>query len=263
LSANGSVHVIPKDNTFQTASPRWGFLLSLLENTFQTMKKTILLVSIALISIATSAQLAIKYTPLVFLRNMKYTVHAEYMIPNSPRISVALGFSQNLIPKSSGLENMGGGTYFQQNLDNSNAGISLDPEVRMYTRKNMEGFYFGLYSSQRFSGSQLDEYTDYLMDPVDSTYYYANPTGGFQNLNTRVSIYGAQIGYQKFQGKNDRFVIDVYAGGGTKITSRKYTDGNSMLTGGFTNSVRNGVALRLNFSIGFLLSKGDESKSPQ
>ena len=227
------------------------------------MKKSLLLFSIVLFTLSASAQFAIKYTPIVFFRNMKYTVHAEYMIPNSPRISVAMGFSQNLVPKSSGLENLAGGTYFQQNTDNSNAGISLDPEVRIYTRKNMEGFYFGLYSSQRFSSNQLDEYTDYLMDPADSTYYYANPTGGFQNLNTRVSIYGAQIGYQKFQGKNDRFIIDVYAGGGTKITSRKYTDGNSMLTGGFDNSVKSGIALRLNFSIGFLLSKGDESKSPQ
>jgi hypothetical protein len=224
------------------------------------MKKSLLLFSIVLLTLSASAQFAIKYTPIVFFRNMKYTVHAEYMIPNSPRISVAMGFSQNLVPKSSGLENLAGGTYFQQNTDNSNAGISLDPEVRIYTRKNMEGFYFGLYSSQRFSSNQLDEYNDYLMDPADSTYYYANPTGGFQNLNTRVSIYGAQIGYQKFQGKDDRFIIDVYAGGGTKITSRKYTDGNSMLTGGFTNSVKNGIALRLNFSIGFLLSKGDESR---
>ena len=227
------------------------------------MKKTILLFSIVLASFAASAQFAIKYTPLVFLRNMKYTVHAEYMIPNSPRISVALGFSQNLFPKSSGLDSTAGGTYFQQNLNKSNAGISLDPEVRVYTRKNMEGFYFGLYSSQRFSSSQLDEYTDYIMNPADSTYYYENPTGGFQDLNTRVSIYGAQIGYQKFQGKNDRFIIDVYAGGGTKITSRRYTNGNSMLVGGYQNGVKNGIALRLNFSIGFLLSKGDESISPQ
>jgi len=224
------------------------------------MKKTILLFSIVLASFAASAQFAIKYTPIVFFRNMKYTVHAEYMIPNSPRISVALGFSQNLIPKSSGLDNLAGGTYFQQNLNKSNAGFSLDPEVRIYTRKNMEGLYFGLYSSQRFSSSSLDEYNNYLMDPVDSTYYYANPTGGVQDLNTRVSIYGAQIGYQKFQGQNDRFIIDVYAGGGTKITSRKYAVGNSMLVGGYTNSTKNGIALRLNFSIGFLLSKGDESK---
>ena len=226
------------------------------------MKKSLLLFSVVLFTLSASAQFAIKYTPIVFFRNMKYTVHAEYMIPNSPRISVALGFSQNLIPKSSGqyasVAPMG--NYFEQNLDNSNAGISLDPEVRMYTRKNMEGFYFGLYSSQRFSSSQLDEYTDYLMDPADSTYYYANPTGGFQNLNTRVSIYGAQIGYQKFQGKDDRFIIDVYAGGGTKITSRKYSDGNSMLSGGYVNEVKNSIALRLNFSIGFLLSKGDESR---
>ncbi len=227
------------------------------------MKKSLLLLSIVLFTLSAGAQFAIKYTPIVFFRNMKYTVHAEYMIPNSPRISVALGFSQNLIPKSSGLDNLAGGTYFQQNLSNSNAGISLDPEVRIYTRKNMEGFYFGLYSSQRFSSSSLDEYNNYFMDPVDSTYYYANPTGGVQDLNTRVSIYGAQIGYQKFQGQNDRFIIDVYAGGGTKITSRKYSDGNSMLAGGYVNQVKNSIALRLNFSIGFLLSKRDESRSPQ
>ena len=227
------------------------------------MKKSLLLFSIVLFTLSASAQFAIKYTPIVFFRNMKYTVHAEYMIPNSPRISVALGFSQNLIPKSSGLDNLAGGTYFQQNLSNSIAGISLDTEVRIYTRKNMEGFYFGLYSSQRFSSSSLDEYNNYFMDPVDSTYYYANPTGGVQDLNTRVSIYGAQIGYQKFQGQNDRFIIDVYAGGGTKITSRKYSDGNSMLAGGYVNQVKNSIALRLNFSIGFLLSKGDESRSPQ
>lgn len=227
------------------------------------MKKLFLLVTILCVSAAASAQLAIKYTPLVFLRNMKYTVHVEYMIPNTPRVSVALGFSQNLIPKSSGLDNLGGGTYFQQNLNNSNAGFSLDPEVRIYTRKNMEGLYFGLYSSQRFSSSEFDEFSDYLMNPVNSTYYYANPTSGVQNLNTRVSIFGAQIGYQKFVGADDRFIFDFYAGGGTKITSRKYSDGNAMLLGGFTNSVRSGIALRLNFSIGFLLSKGDESKSPQ
>jgi hypothetical protein len=227
------------------------------------MKKSLFLFSIVLFTLTASAQFAIKYTPIVFLRNMKYTVHAEYMIPNSPRISVALGFSQNLIPKSSGLDNYAGGTYFQRNLNNSNAGFSLDPEVRLYTRKNMEGLYFGFYSSQRFSSSVLDEYSDYLMDPVDSTYYYANPTGGFQNLNTIVSIYGAQIGYQKFQGEDDRFIIDVYAGGGTKITSRKYSDGNSMLLGGYENGVKSGIALRLNFSIGYLLSSGNQSRSPQ
>jgi hypothetical protein len=227
------------------------------------MKKSLFLFSIVLFTLTASAQLAIKYTPIVFLRNMKYTVHAEYMISNSPRISVALGFSQNLIPKSSGLDNYAGGTYFQRDLNNSNAGFSLDPEVRLYTRKNMEGLYFGFYSSQRFSSSVLDEYSDYLMDPVDSTYYYANPTGGFQNLNTIVSIYGAQIGYQKFQGEDDRFIINVYAGGGTKITSRKYSDGNSMLLGGYENGVKSGIALRLNFSIGYLLSSGNQSRSPQ
>ena len=227
------------------------------------MKKLFLLLTILCVSAAASAQLAIKYTPLVFLRNMKYTVHAEYLIPNTPRISVALGFSKNLVPKSSGLDSLAGGTYFQQNLNNSKAGFSIDPEVRMYTRKNMEGLYFGLYSSQRFSSSELEEFNDYLMNPVDSTYYYANPTGGVQKLNTRVSVYGAQIGYQKFLGADDRFIFDFYAGGGTKITSRKYKEGNSLLTGGYTNSVKSGIALRLNFSIGFLLSTGDESKSPQ
>jgi hypothetical protein len=227
------------------------------------MKKTLLLFSIVLVSFATSAQLAIKYTPLVFFRNMKYTVHAEYLIPGTPRVSAAIGFSQNLFPKGGGLDNYAGGTYFEQNLDKSNAGFSIDPEVRMYSRKNMEGIYFGLYSSQRFSSSQLDEYADYYQDPVDSTFYYANPTGGFQTVNTHVAVYGIQVGYQKFFGPDDRVLIDVYAGGGTKITTRRFEDGNAALVGGYTNSVNNGIAARLNFSIGFLLMKGDDSKSPQ
>lgn len=227
------------------------------------MKKTILLVTVVLVSFAASAQLAIKYTPLVFFRNMKYTLHAEYLIPGTPRISAAIGFSQNLFPKGGGLDNYAGGTYFQQNFDESNAGISIDPEVRMYSRKNMEGIYFGLYSSQRFSSSQLDEYGDYYQDPVDSSYVYANPTGGFQNVKTHVAVYGIQVGYQKFFGPDDRILIDVYAGGGTKITTRNFEAGNNALVGGYENSVTNGIAARLNFSIGFLLQKGDESRSPQ
>ena len=228
------------------------------------MKKTILLISIVLVSFSASAQLAIKYTPIVFLRNMKYTVHAEYLIPGTPRVSAAIGFSQNLFPKGSGFDNYAGGTYFEQNLDKSNAGFSIDPEVRMYSRKNMEGIYFGLYSSQRFSNSQLDEYASYYQDPTDTTsYIYANPTGGFQTVKTHVAVYGIQVGYQKFFGSDDRVLVDVYAGGGTKITTRTFEDGNALLVGGYTNSVNNGVALRLNFSIGFLLSKGDDAKSPQ
>lgn len=228
------------------------------------MKKTLLLFSIVLVSFAASAQLAIKYTPLVIFRNMKYTVHAEYLIPGTPRVSAAIGFSQNLFPKGSGFDNYAGGTYFDQNLDQSNAGFSIDPEVRMYSRKNMEGIYFGLYSSQRFSSSQLDEYASYYQDPADTTsYIYANPTGGIQNLNTHVAVYGFQVGYQKFFGPDDRILVDVYAGGGTKITTRTFDAGNSALIGGYQNSVTNGIAARLNFSIGFLLMKGDEAKSPQ
>ena len=234
------------------------------------MKKTLLFITIVIISITASAQLAIKYTPIVFARNMKYTFHLEYMIPNTPRISIAVGFSQNIRPRW-GIwndETLGNSTYFQLNQKNSNAGFSIDPEIRFYDgwtgnlrnllrderaslgySGNIEGLYFGFYSSQRFSNAQLDEYKDYILNPTDSTYAYSNPTGGIQNLNTYIAIYGIQIGRQQSLGLGDRLLFDAYVGAGAKLISRSFDNGNGALIEGFESTFEKDIALRANVSL--------------
>jgi len=234
------------------------------------MKKTLLIISIVIMSLAVSAQWAIKYTPVVLLRNMKYTIHAEYMIPNTPRISVAVGFSQNIRPRWEmwNDETVGDSTYFQLNQKNSTAGFSFDPEIRFYDgwtgnlrnlihdesasrgySGNIEGGYFGFYSSQRFSNVQLDEYRDYTLNPTDSTYAYSNPTGGLQNLKTHIAIYGIQIGRQQSFGRGDRLLFDVYVGAGVKLISRSFDNGNDALIEGFESTFEKDIALRANVSL--------------
>ncbi len=210
-------------------------------------------------SIASSAQLAIKYTPIVFARNMKYTFHVEYLIPNTPRISISLGFSQNSKPRwqiwdDDSLSNYG--TAFQLNAKNSNAGLSIDPEIRIYNGRswttstgNMEGSYIGLYSSQRFSTVHLDEYSLTYVDPIDSIYYYTTPTGGIQNLKTYIAVYGLQLGFQQSLAYDDRLMFDAYVGAGVKLISRTFDNGNDALIGGFESTFEKGIALRANVSV--------------
>jgi|688.fasta_scaffold708156_1 hypothetical protein len=234
------------------------------------MKKIIFLFSVFLVSFSATAQLAIRYTPFVFLRNMKYTVHAEYMIPRSPRISIALGFSQNIDSKidiwNDEENKMGKETYFELNKENSTAGFSFDPELRIYdglTEKNdysgnMEGLYWGFYSSQRFSVSKWKEYSDYIPDP-NSIYpstdsIFVDPTGGIQNDKTYVAVYGIQAGLQfPLRDLNpfldERLLFDLSIGGGIKFITHTFEAGNNQLIGGMENSFKKDIALRANISI--------------
>jgi hypothetical protein len=223
------------------------------------MKKTLLFFTIVIISITTSAQLAIKYTPIVFARNMKYTFHVEYLIPNTPRISLSLGLSQNSKPRwqiwnEDTLSNYG--TALQLNAKNSQSGFSIDPEIRIYNGRswttstgNMEGSYIGLYSSQRFSTVQLDEYALTYVDPTDSIYYYTTPTGGIQNLKTYIAVYGLQLGFQQSIAFDDRLMFDAYVGAGLKLISRTFDSGNNALIGGFESTFEKNIALRANVSL--------------
>ena len=223
------------------------------------MKKTLLFITIVIISITASAQLAIKYTPIVFARNMKYTFHIEYMIPNTPRISVSLGISQNSKPRwqifwdEDSLSN--NGTAFQLNIKNSYAGLSIDPEIRIYGRSwtkstgNIERYFIGLYSSQRFSKVQLDEYSLTYVDPFNSIYYYTTPTGGIQNLKTHIAVYGLQLGLQQSLGYDDRLVFDAYVGAGVKLISRTFDNGNGALLGGLESTFEKDIALRATVSL--------------
>lgn len=220
------------------------------------MKKLLLFVVILGASSDLFAQFALKLTPLTFTRNMICTVHGEMPLPGSSNVSVCLGVSPNLMPKSTGLANDSiGGYYYNVDYSKSKKGFSLDPEIRFYSRKLMEGFYVGVYSSLRFSSALLSEYHD-----RDTSNYYFNPTGGSQQLNTFVSVYGLTMGYQKVYGKNDGFLIDVYGGFGKKFTKRTYDDGQNLHSAGYQNSIDQGNALRLNISFGYFFARREEPK---
>ena len=194
------------------------------------------------------AQIALKITPVTVLKNQLIMVHGEWFLPSQDQISLSLGLAPNLAPKLDAfgdfddLLNGSDFTYLATDaysLVDAKPGFSFDPELRWYADEQMDGFFLGLYSSQRFSrGVRLDEY------------YLSNPTGGFITSKSRVSIYGLQLGFEKLFGENDHFVFDFYFGGGIKQT--KYNWNESNLTGpGRSSDPTIGLALRGNIAIGY------------
>jgi len=230
------------------------------------MKRILLTVALVSSAFLMQAQLAIKVSPFTFPRNMYFTGHVEYLIPNTPRVSAAIGVSPNISYSLLEDTDNDGLYYYSKDEAISHPGFSIDPEVRVYQRKNMEGAYAGLYSSFRSSWGTNNEYADRIEDPADTTgntFLYLNPTGGTQKFNTLITVVGVQVGYQKFLGPGDRILFDFYAGFGKKIASWNYSSDQNLLGSGLESNVSPGtgiesIALRANLSIGILLFKGDE-----
>jgi hypothetical protein len=192
------------------------------------------------------AQLAIKITPVTVLKNQLFMVHGEWFLPNQDQISLSLGVAPNLVPKMDAFgvfgDTVNGFSYEPIDatyLTTAKSGFSFDPELRWYADEQMDGFFLGLYSSQRFSsGVQLDEL------------YLGNSTGGFITSKSRVSIYGVQLGFEKLFGRNDHFVFDFYIGGGIKQTKYKWSESN-LVGPGRGEDPTYGLALRGNVAIGY------------
>jgi hypothetical protein len=185
-----------------------------------------------------------KVTPVTILRNMWFTAHAEYAF--SDQMSIALGFSPNLAPKSNFLDELDqntGNYFYEWTGENAKSGFSIDPEFRWYSDNMMDGFFIGAYSSLRFGSSSFIEYEGSFAD------LYGDPTGKELKMRTKVMVFGPQLGWEKLFGKSDRFVFDGYFGLGVKITGRSYSgDVNGP---GFENSSVLGLGLRGNVSLGY------------
>jgi hypothetical protein len=212
------------------------------------MKKITFLTVMLFSMYQSMAQLAIKITPVTVLKNQLFMVHGEWFLPNQDQISLSLGVAPNLVPKLDAfgdIDDILNGSDFTYEADEINyltdakSGFSFDPELRWYADEQMDGFFLGLYSSQRFSsGVRLDEW------------FVGNPTGGYITSKSRVSVYGVQLGFEKLFGRNDHFVFDFYIGGGVKQT--KYTWNESNLFGpGRGEEPTYGLALRGNVAIGY------------
>jgi len=120
-----------------------------------------------------------------------------------------------------------------------NTGIAIDPEVRWYAKndKVMDGFFVGLYNSNRFSsweGTSTEEIFDLYSEIND------------WDIKNRKIIVGLQLGVQRLIG--DHFCVDFYSGIGfnsnvTTATRKidKYTE----------TTPSGGVNLRLNVALGW------------
>jgi hypothetical protein len=216
----------------------------------QIMKKlslflfSLLIASLSISQSTTKGSLIVKVTPVTIFRNMLFTAHGEYAV--SDQLTIGLGLSPNLAPKSNildGITQETGNYTYQWTSEGAKPLFSVDPEVRWYADNVMDGFFFGAYSSFRFSSSYLIEYN--------------NSFGGFSNsetgnklkMNTRVMVVGPQCGWEKLLGKSDRFVFDGFIGLGLKITSRSYS--GEVEGPGYDNSSLASLGLRGNVSIGY------------
>jgi hypothetical protein len=225
------------------------------------MKKHLLTLAALICATIVSAQFAVKITPFTFLKNQYFMLHGEYIIPGTEKLSVGLGLAPNMVPKTSFLDDLGdladaNYTYSYDDklwLENAKAGFSFDPELRWYFKEAYEGFFMGLYSSQRFSsGVRLEESYWGLEDPTDpfSAYTFLD-SPGYITSKSHISIYGLQMGFCKTYGGDDNILLDVYFGAGSKNTNIKWS-GTNLVGPGRAEYNNSGIALRGNVAIGYI-----------
>ena len=202
------------------------------------MKKHLLTLAALICASIVSSQIAVKITPFTFLKNQYFMLHGEYIIPGTEKLSIGLGIAPNMVPKTSFLDDLADiaddNYYYQYNqdnwLENAKPGFAIDPELRWYFKEAYEGFFMGLYSSQRFSsGVELEE-------------LYSK---------SHISIYGVQAGFCKTYGGDDNILLDVYFGAGSKNTNIKWTS-KDLQGPGKMETDRSGIALRANVAIGYI-----------
>lgn len=170
---------------------------------------------------------SVKVTPFAFLKGQIAVLHYERAV--NPNITVGIGVAPIFFPPVLGV--------ILYPIDQFNNGIAIDPEIRYYANsdKVMDGFFFGAYSSNRFSSweSSGTLSSGFNTDPL--------------NLYFRRSIFGVQAGTQKLLGEH--FCIDFYGGMGLSFSQYKAYSA-------FTNKLlevqdASGLNLRLNVSIGY------------
>jgi hypothetical protein len=126
-----------------------------------------------------------------------------------------------------------------------NTGVAIDPEIRWYAKSDqvMDGFFVGLYNSNRFSSWYSGASTVDIFDIDGESDIY--DLDGYDVTNRKI-IVGLQLGVQKLLGEH--FCFDFYSGIGFQ--------GNvTTATGRTTNYVDRveggGINLRCNISIGW------------
>jgi hypothetical protein len=171
---------------------------------------------------------SVKVTPLAFLKGQIAVVHYERSVYRN--LTVGLGAAPIFFPPLLGA--------ILYPVDQFNNGLAIDPEVRMYAKsdKVMDGFFFGLYSSNRFSSWESS-----------TTFSSSFSTTLPLDVSFRRSVYGVQLGTQKLLGKH--FCVDFYGGLGLSTSKYKvyYADTKNI----YEEQNATGLNVRLNVSLGY------------
>jgi len=175
-------------------------------------------------------QKAIKISPFTFLKGQPVMIHYEHNVVKSLTMGVGVApiiwaplFGSILYPPSK-----------------FNTGIAIDPEVRWYAKndKVMDGFFVGLYNSNRFSSWETTTSTIDLLD--------LDFTEGDWDVKNRKTIVGLQLGVQRLMG--DHFAVDFYSGIGLNSNTTTATRRSDLYT---EKTPSAGVNLRLNVALGW------------
>ena len=200
--------------------------------------KNILLLACALMVAGTSfgqSKSAVKVTPVTILKGQLAMVHYEYNAWGNATVSLGVA------PVISGP--ILGSLAFP--AEDGAGGIAIDPEIRWYGKDDgaMNGFFFGLYNSNRISNwtsdwSQGDflDLTEEGLDPADDSY----------EVSATKSIFGLQLGTHKPLG--DHFSVDFYSGLGLSLANTNAVGNN---TGKSYDIPSGGINLRLNIAFGY------------
>ncbi len=207
--------------------------------------------------------LAIKLTPIAFLKNQFFTANLEVGIPSSNQ-TLSLAFAPNIRPEIGdivdsyrlnelAMSNENG--WYTYSLINSHAhnvswrsGKAFDVEWRFYIDERFKGPFLGAYSSFRFSqGVKVEERMEEFSEL--GGYKYTD-TGGFLVSDSKVTVYGLQFGISRVL-KNKRFAIDYFFGLGLKKRSIHW-QAHDLLGPGIENEKYTELATRGNFSLSYI-----------
>ena len=192
--------------------------------------KNILLLGCALMVAGTSfgqSKSAVKLTPVTILKGQLAMVHYEYNAWGNATVSLGVA------PVISGP--IIGALAFPS--EDGAGGIAIDPEIRWYGKDDgaMNGFFFGLYNSNRISNWTSDwsediwtDLTDEGLDPADDSY----------EVSATKSIFGMQLGTHK----------PFYSGLGLSLANTNAVGNN---TGKSYDIPSGGINLRLNIAFGY------------
>lgn len=172
---------------------------------------------------------ALKVTPITIIKGQAIMIHYERQLIKN--MTIGIGVAPIVIGPLIG--------SLVYTPDKFQGGIAIDPEIRWYAKsdKVMDGFFVGLYNSNRFSSWESS-------DPLWGT-ARANEK---LNVSGRRTIIGLQLGTHRLIGEH--FSVDFYSGfgfSGSKTTA-KFASNNTL----YDQTLTGGLNLRLNLALGWV-----------